>query len=86
MNAYLALLLFSMIILLYWVMTELFTFFFRLTGLPDERARFQVISLLTGTGFTTRESEFILASRKRRRLSAAFSRSRAGVQKDALFP
>ena len=69
MNAYLALLLFSMIILLYWVMTELFTFFFRLTGLPDERARFQVISLLTGTGFTTRESEFILASRRRRRLA-----------------
>lgn len=69
MDIYPALLLFSIIILLYWVITELFTFFFRLTGLPSERARFQVISLLTGTGFTTRESEMILSSRRRRRLA-----------------
>lgn len=69
MNIYVALLLFSFIILLYWVITELFTYFFRLTGLPDEKARFQVISLLTGTGFTTRESEMILSSRRRRRLA-----------------
>ena len=69
MNIYLALLLFSFIILLYWVITELFTFFFRLTGLPADKARFQVISLLTGTGFTTRESEMILSSRRRRRLA-----------------
>ena len=69
MNIYLSLLLFSFIILLYWVITELFTFFFSLTGLPAEKARFQVISLLTGTGFTTRESEMILSSRIRRRLA-----------------
>ena len=69
MNVYAALLLFSFIILIYWVITELFTFFFRFTGLPVEKARFQVISLLTGTGFTTRESEIILASRRRRRLA-----------------
>ncbi len=71
MNVYLSMLLFSVIILLYWVITELFTFFFRLTGLPAERARFQVISLLTGTGFTTRESEMIMGSRPRRRLARA---------------
>ncbi len=69
MDIYLALLLFSFIILLYWVITELFTLFFRLTGLPAEKARFQVISLLTGTGFTTRESEIVLSSRHRRRLA-----------------
>ena len=69
MDMYLALMLFSFIILLYWVITELFAFFFRLTGLPAEKARFQVISLLTGTGFTTRESEIILASRRRRQLA-----------------
>ena len=69
MNAYLSLLLFSFIVLLYWVIAELFTFFFRLTGLPDEKARFQVLSLLTGTGFTTRESEIIMGSRVRRRLA-----------------
>ena len=69
MDIYAALLLFSFIILLYWIISELFTFFFRLTGLPAERARFQVLSLLTGTGFTTRESEMVLGSRRRRRLA-----------------
>lgn len=71
MNIYPAMMLFSLVILLYWVITELFAFFFRLTGIPDERVRFQVISLLTGTGFTTRESEIILSTRRRRRLARA---------------
>ncbi len=69
MNIYMAFSLFSIIILFYWVITELFTILFRFTGLPDERARFQVISLLTGCGFTTRESEMLLSTRRRRRLS-----------------
>ena len=69
MNIFLAFSLFSLIILLYWVITELFTIFFRFTGLPEERARFQVISLLTGCGFTTKESEMVLSSRARRRLA-----------------
>ena len=69
MNIYLAFSLFSMIILLYWVITELFTIIFRFTGLPDEKARFQVISRLTGCGCTTRESEMILSNRPRRRLA-----------------
>ncbi len=69
MNLYMALSLFSLIILIYWIMTELFTILFRFTGLPDERARFQVISLLTGCGYTTRESEMFLSSRARRRLA-----------------
>ena len=69
MNIYVAFALFSFIILLYWVITELFAIFFRFTGLPEEKARFQVISLLTGCGFTTRESELFLSSRSRRRLA-----------------
>ena len=69
MNVYMALSLFSLMILLYWVITELFAILFRFTGLPDEKARFQVISLLTGCGFTTKESEMILSSRPRRRLA-----------------
>ncbi len=69
MNVYMALSLFSLIILVYWVITELFTILFRFTGLPDERARFQVISLLTGCGYTTRESEMFLSNRRRRRLA-----------------
>lgn len=69
MNLYMALSLFSLIILTYWVITELFTVLFRFTGLPDERARFQVISLLTGCGYTTKESEMFLSNRRRRRLA-----------------
>ena len=43
MNLYTALSLFSIIILVYWIITELFTILFRFTGLPDERARFQAL-------------------------------------------
>ena len=69
MNIYLALTLFSVVILVYWVISELFAMLFRFTGLPDEKAQFQVISLLTGCGFTTRESELLLTTRSRRRLA-----------------
>lgn len=69
MNIYMAFSLFALVVLLYWVISELFTIFFRFTGLPDEKARFQVTSLLTGCGFTTRESELILTNRSRRRLA-----------------
>ena len=69
MSIYVALSLFSLIILIYWIITELFTILFRFTGLPDERARFQVISLLTGCGYTTKESEMFLSNRRRRRLA-----------------
>ncbi len=48
MNIYLALTLFSLIILIYWVISELFTMLSRFTGVPDEKARFQVISLHCG--------------------------------------
>lgn len=69
MSIYVALSLFSIIILLYWGISEMFTILFRFTGLPEEKARFQVMSLLTGCGFTTRESEIIISSRGRRRMA-----------------
>ena len=69
MNIYVAATLFSILIILYGLISEVFTVLFRLIGLPEEKARFQVISLLTGCGFTTRESEMILSSRSRRRLA-----------------
>ena len=69
MNIYLAFSLFALIILVYWVISELFAMLFRFTGLPDEKARFQVISLLTGCGFTTHESELLLSTKSRRRLA-----------------
>lgn len=69
MNIYAAASLFAILILLYWIITEVFTVLFRLIGLPEEKARFQVVSILTGTGFTTRESEVMLSTRQRRRLA-----------------
>ncbi len=69
MTLFLASILFSVIILIYWIIMELFTMMFRITGIPDDKARFQVLSLLTGAGFTTRESESAVSSRMRRRLA-----------------
>ncbi|MED1469034.1 hypothetical protein [Bacillus salipaludis] len=48
---------------------EIFVILFRLTGLRVEISRFQVISLMTGTGFTTYESELILGHPIRRKLA-----------------
>ncbi len=69
MNIYAAASLFAVLILLYIIISEVFTMLFRLIGLPEEKARFQVVSLLTGAGFTTRESEMIISTRRRRRLA-----------------
>ena len=43
----------------------------RLTGLPEHNARFQAISALTGTGFTTSEAELIVNYPIRRKIIAA---------------
>lgn len=50
-------------------MIEIFVILFRLTGLKVEVSRFQVISMMTGTGFTTGESELILGHPIRRKLA-----------------
>ncbi len=42
----------------------------RLTGLPEHNARFQAISALTGTGFTTSEAELIVNYPIRRKIIA----------------
>ena len=69
MNIYASATLLALLVLLYWVMTEVFTVLFRLIGLPEEKARFQVVSLLTSCGFTTSESEMFLSTKSRRRLA-----------------
>jgi hypothetical protein len=48
---------------------EIFVVLFRCTGLKVEISRFQVISMMTGTGFTTGESELILGHPIRRKLA-----------------
>jgi hypothetical protein len=40
----------------------------RITGLDRDISRFQVVSMLTGTGFTTKESELILRHPVRRKI------------------
>ncbi len=69
MNIYVAASMFVLLILIYLLISEVFTMLFRFIGLPEEKARFQVTSLLTGCGFTTRESEMILSTKRRRRLA-----------------
>jgi hypothetical protein len=49
---------------------EINTSIFVATGLDKKIAKFQVISMLTGTGFTTGESELIIDHPVRRRLGA----------------
>jgi hypothetical protein len=47
---------------------EIHVILFHLTGLKNKVSRFQVISMMTGTGYTTGESEFILSHPFRRKL------------------
>jgi hypothetical protein len=56
-------------IIVFLIIVEIITVLFKMTGLTDEKARFQVISLLTGTGFTTKEAELIMQHPTRRRLA-----------------
>ena len=69
MNLFLASILFSAIVLIYWIILEMFTVMFRISGLPDDKARFQVLSILTGAGYTTKESESFVSSKMRRKLA-----------------
>jgi len=55
---------------LLWVLIEVLSVVFKMTGLEYSKARFQVISILTHTGFTTRESELIVQHPLRRRLAS----------------
>ena len=69
MSLILSLVLIIVFIVIYMLMIQIFTVLFRLTGLTKEKAHFQVISLLTNSGFSTRESELITTNRSRRRIA-----------------
>ncbi len=64
-----SLVLFVVFIFIYLIIVEIFVMLFRMTGLTDEKARFQVISMLTNSGYTTREAEVVVNSRRRRKLA-----------------
>lgn len=61
--------LFVVLIIVYQIIISVFTILFRFTGLPQEKARFQVVSILTSCGFTTGESELFISSPRRRKLA-----------------
>lgn len=60
---------FLLSIILFLSVIEVITVLFKLTGLSEDKARFQVISLLTGSGFTTKEAELITQHPIRRKLA-----------------
>ena len=59
----------SIAIVIYFTLINIFVALFRITGLTKEKARFQVISMITCVGFTTGEAEVITLNRRRRRLA-----------------
>lgn len=60
---------FALFLVIFVFISELISLIFELTGMPPDKAKFQVISLLTGTGFTTLESEIITQHPVRRNLA-----------------
>lgn len=62
---------FIVFLTIFILVVDFFAVLFTLTGIPIEKARFQVVSLLTSTGFTTRESELIVQHPIRRKLASA---------------
>ncbi|MDO5038994.1 cation:proton antiporter regulatory subunit [Clostridium sp.] len=61
---------FILFLAIFLLVIDFFSVLFRLTGMPLKKARFQVISLLTSTGFTTKESEMIVRNPLRRKLAS----------------
>lgn len=60
---------FIILIYIIFIFVEFFIISLKITGLSREKARFQVISLLTSTGFTTKESELITQHPIRRKIA-----------------
>lgn len=69
MSLILSVVLIIVIIMIYMLMIQIFTVLFRITGLTKDKARFQVISLLTNSGFSTKESELITSNHSRRKIA-----------------
>lgn len=60
---------FILICLLLLLITEVVSIILKTTGLDIKKARFQVISIITHTGFTTKESELITQHPLRRKIA-----------------
>ncbi|MBN2557174.1 MAG: TrkA C-terminal domain-containing protein [Clostridia bacterium] len=65
-----SLILFAVIFVFLWLVVEIVSILFKSTGMDLYKARFQTISILTHTGFTTRESELITQHPARRKIAS----------------
>ncbi len=59
---------FMIFCILYIIMVKVYIILFQLSGLSKQKALFQVASILTSTGFSTKESEIITVDNTRRKL------------------
>lgn len=57
------------VVVVFVALVNLFMILFQISGLTKEKSRFQVISLLTNSGFTTKESEAVTSSKMRRNIA-----------------
>lgn len=64
------LLLFVIILIVSIVVVQIGAIAFELTGVNNTQAHFQAISCFTGTGFTTKEAEQVVADPQRRRIAS----------------
>ncbi len=69
MTLELSCILIMLFIIIYAAIINIFTILFRMTGLTKEKTTFQVVSLFTGAGFTTSESEIITTEHTRRKIA-----------------
>lgn len=61
---------FILFLVFFLIVINFFAILFRLTGMTTDKAKFQVISLLTSTGYTTKESEMIVQHPTRRKIAS----------------
>ncbi len=61
----------TVLVFVEYILYHLFSTLFIITGISKEKARTQTISLLTMTGYTTKESEIIVNYRLRRKIANA---------------
>lgn len=59
----------GVILFIFVILVDIYCIILQMTGLSKDKAFFQVISILTGTGFSTRESELITQHPTRRKVS-----------------
>lgn len=65
-----SLVLFVVVLAIIWFIVEIVSVFLKSTGMDLYKARFQTISILTHTGFTTKESELVVQHPLRRKVAS----------------